>query len=706
MASTFSADDNVRWLLNFCPPKLTSHADHGILPDQCLTFYDRHLDEKLILRRVVSHSTLVSSLAGVADTEYKLVAGLDFALPNDAAEKGHNLQRFRHWDLKRSKPVAGSEGVAKFYANTIAAVCHPIASLLMIRPLSWYSVLMWNDQESNKHPNEYDNPQFVQNGFSLSIIHENRKFWTDPGDSRRFDEKAKEHLHGLAKHCPVLASWQIYAPAWQTDDVVHMMDRIASFGPCVSGTGGSLHVPSRCAQTPDASTSASLLKGFPEITENSHPVSFICAANVPRRSSRLRDMSRTPNPNAPYSKPKDPLPSRRRFPRIHLPSLADRSTRPRNDRLAEEFLQHGWNQAVHEDSSFIIYTNGNTERIGIRHRETQTLFLSDIIDARKCNPAYVRVHVGLYISAFRDNVGRYTQMLANGTLPGTSATEDTLPATERDKKRRNVDVDVPADVPNKKKRANTNTDLPSNIERVFAEASSRNLMLVRLSYGNYNSVNPSSFIRRGPTLFPTILTPPPKTQGSYTANQYFTVTVGPEISTGATGAVHDAALEVKTKAGEVLMQSVVIKLAFYPEQRQRMQNEFMAYERLATSNVTGVPVILGIFDDMEGTANALIMNHCGESLWRTRLLDDKQNIHVSEAEKTAFLSIIENIHRAGVQHRDMRPNNLLLDETGQATIIDFDRAELDPPETGLKREYSHLKRLLEGDFTDDAVRTE
>ncbi|KAJ6603736.1 hypothetical protein B0H10DRAFT_2078783, partial [Mycena sp. CBHHK59/15] len=683
MASEFSVDDNVRWLLNFCPPKLTSHADYGILPDQCLTFYDRHLDEKLILRRIVSHSTLVSSLAAVADTEYKLVTDLNLAVPDDAEEKGHDLEQVRHWDLKRSKPVAGSDGVAEFYADTIAAVCHPMASLLLIRPLSWYSVLMWNDQESRKHPNEYDNPQFVKNGYSLSIDHDERDFWMDPGDLRRFDEKTKEHLHGLAKYCPVLASWQIYAPAWQTDGVIREMDRIASFGPCVSGTGVSVHVPSRCVQTPDASTSASLLKGSAEMSGNSHPVSFVRAPNLPRRSSRLRGMLRTPNPKTPTSKPKDPPPSRKRFPRIQLPSLADRPTRPRNDRLAEEFLQHGWNQAVYEDSSFIIFTNGNTERIGIRHRETQTLFLSETIDVPRCNPAYVRVHVGLYISAFRDNVDRYTQMLANGTLPGTSVAEVTLPATGRDKKRRNVDVDVPAGLPNKKKRVNPDTSLPSNIERVFTEASSRNLMLVRLSYGNYNSVNPSSYIRRGPTLFPAILPPPPgKPQNSYTANQYFTVTVGPEISTGATGAVHNAVLEVKTKAGEVLMQSVIIKLAFYPEQRQRMQNEFVAYERLATSNVTGVPAILGIFDDVEGTANALIMNHCGESLQHTRLLEDQRNIRVSAAEKATFLAIIDDVHCAGVRHRDMRPANLLLNNAGQATIIDFDRAELDPPEVG------------------------
>ncbi|KAJ6615495.1 hypothetical protein B0H10DRAFT_2435433 [Mycena sp. CBHHK59/15] len=705
--TTFPADDNIRWLFNFCPPKLTSHADDGILPDQCLTFYDRHLDEKLILRRVVPHSTLVSSLAGIADTEYKLVTDLGLTLPNDAYQKGHDLEQVRYWDLELSNPVGGSKGVAIYYAQTIAAVCHPIASLLLIRPLSWYSVLMWNDRGSGKHPNEFDNP-YMQNGFSLSIRHSRRELRIKPQILSRFDDETKEHLLGLAKHCPVLASWQIYTPAWQTDDLLCEMDRIVSFGPCVSGTGGSLHVPSRCVRTPDASISASLLKGSPEITENSHSVSFVRVPNLPRRSSRLKDMSRTSNPKTPSSKPKDPPPNRTRFPRIHLPSVADRSTRPRNDRLAEEFLQHGWNQAVHEDSSFIIYTNGNTERIGIRHRETQTLFLSDIIYAPKCNPAYVRVHVGLYISAFRDNVDRYTQMMANGTLPTTSVAEDTLPATERDKKRRNVDVDVPAGLPKKKKRANADTDLPSSIERVFTEASSRNLMLVRLSYGNYNSVNPSSFIRRGPTLFPTILPPPPgKPQNSYTANQYFTVTVGPEISTGATGAVHDALLEVKTKTGDVLTQSVVIKLAFYPEQRQRMQNEFVAYERLAASNVTGVPAILGIFDDVDGTANTLIMNHCGESLQHTRLLGDQRNVRVSVAEKAAFLAIIDDVHRAGVRHRDMRPANLLLNNAGQATIIDFDRAELDPPQAGRKREYSSLKRLLEGDFTDDdAVRTE
>ncbi|KAJ6605984.1 hypothetical protein B0H10DRAFT_2075472 [Mycena sp. CBHHK59/15] len=677
-------EESIRFLFDFCPPPLSSASEcDDSLPEQCLTFYDRHLDEKLLLRRIVAHPSLISSLADIADVEFKAAMDLGVSFPNDAYRNGYNLDKTRSWRWLpgESMKVSGSYGVANFYGDTFAEVCHGIASLLLIRPFNWYSVLMWNDRESGKHPNEYDNP-FMQNGYSLSVRHVGRELRIDPGILRDFDAKTKEDLNGMAKYCPVLATWQIYAPTAETDEVLLNMGKLLSLGAGCSTTAGFSPVPSRCTPTADAPISITLLGAL----------------------GALPDSSEGDSPCLPKTQSKGSTSGRKRLPRVHPAiSLIDPPNRRREERLAEELLQHGWSQAVSEDSSFIIYTNGNSERIGIRHRETQTLFLSGLIDIPKCNPAYARVHTGLCIAAFRDAVGRYTQIRDRGVQAVSKEDPSHPPVRGTAVKRGSTAVDVPMES-GKAKRGKFDPQLPSVITRIYTEVSSRNLLLVRLSYGIYNSASPASFIRYGPTLFPTISAPPPKKLGgSYAATEYFTLTLGPDIATGATGAVHEAILEVKAKGGEVLTQN----------QQERMRNEFLVYEKLAGSNVIGVPAVFGIFDDIEGTANALVMNHCGNSLSRTRLLDDGQNIHVSDAEKyvlcvrkdlltsvairAAFLAIIEDVHRAGIRHRDMRPANLLLDEAGQATIIDFDRAELDP-----------LKLVVngKGDFTDDdAVRT-
>ncbi|KAJ7691963.1 hypothetical protein B0H17DRAFT_1062266 [Mycena rosella] len=44
---------------------------------------------------------------------------------------------------------------------------------------------------------------------------------------------------------------------------------------------------------------------------------------------------------------------------------------------------------------------------------------------------------------------------------------------------------------------------------------------------------------------------------------------------------------------------------------------------------------------------------------------------------------MNDIHRSGVRHLDLRPQNLLLNEAGEATIIDFDRAVINPTKRDL-----------------------
>jgi len=68
----------------------------------------------------------------------------------------------------------------------------------------------------------------------------------------------------------------------------------------------------------------------------------------------------------------------------------------------------------------------------------------------------------------------------------------------------------------------------------------------------------------------------------------------------------------------------------------------------------------------------------------------------------AFLAIIESIHKAGVRHRDISADNLVIDHnTAQAFIIDFNQAEIARPSPGTsnyKVEMQCLEFLLEGRY--------
>jgi hypothetical protein len=55
----------------------------------------------------------------------------------------------------------------------------------------------------------------------------------------------------------------------------------------------------------------------------------------------------------------------------------------------------------------IIFNSGNFEYVGVRHRESQTLYVSDLIDVARCaNPGYGKLHIGIYITAIEDALDR------------------------------------------------------------------------------------------------------------------------------------------------------------------------------------------------------------------------------------------------------------------------------------------------------------
>lgn len=58
-----------------------------------------------------------------------------------------------------------------------------------------------------------------------------------------------------------------------------------------------------------------------------------------------------------------------------------------------------------EDVTFIVFHSGRSERIGIRHRETQTLYLSDMIYPIRAK-GYGQIHLGLTIAALKDSIDR------------------------------------------------------------------------------------------------------------------------------------------------------------------------------------------------------------------------------------------------------------------------------------------------------------
>ena len=57
------------------------------------------------------------------------------------------------------------------------------------------------------------------------------------------------------------------------------------------------------------------------------------------------------------------------------------------------------------------------------------------------------------------------------------------------------------------------------------------------------------------------------------------------------------------------------------------------------------------------------------------------------------LSILESIHRAGIFHGDIRPENILLGDSG-VTIIDFGHSIQSDNQRAKDKEFAWLRRLV------------
>lgn len=164
-----------------------------------------------------------------------------------------------------------------------------------------------------------------------------------------------------------------------------------------------------------------------------------------------------------------------------------------------------------------------------------------------------------------------------------------------------------------------------------------------------------------------------------------------------------------------MTRDIVAKLAFGSDQKQRMLHEATIYEHLTKSRVSCIPTCYGIFEEPHDDGpSVLVTSH--EGYWLQHWNREYPDIGVPKiwryevsfklllktnrsTDRSKFLQAMKGIHDAGVCHRDIRPENLVVNASGDVCIIDFDRADLTSSIGARKREYEHLQDLLEGNYT-------
>ncbi|KAF5386089.1 hypothetical protein D9615_002184 [Tricholomella constricta] len=679
-----------------CPP-LTSP----------LSFYDKHLDKRLTLKKVMLFPSFATDLSKAIDRTFMTIREHKLSLPGVACNFP-DLE-FVQTFLEKG-PVKDAESVGRAYQVVTSYFAKVLASMfsLHLNAPSWTSALAFHARPLTRQQEYYALNEDYTLEFSkpyLEPVDVNtmpKAAWT------AMNETKQEEVKQARQRFPLLAVWQMFSISCEAEDALKIMDKVTDMDTFQSQT--FLTVAPGCfpanvshPQSPDAISTPWVANVLPLLskspTSGRTGPSGIAAAPI-RSEALLRRSNRLSTKTAAKAKQVKQLKivdgvdssspsnanSKKEWPNVTIPGKTTMADSPRD--LAASILQHAWACAVERDSSFIVFHCGNFERIAFRHRSSQTLFISELIDVTRCkNPGYGEIHTTLFMAIIEDVLDRTRQLVQSEmeTKPRNNSGKrkrGAPPPSEghkRPKTRARLALEAAQVVEHRKKLA------------VVAEAiAERPLAVLRIHDRHFNSPVPASLLRidRQATMDDSV----------FDSKKYFLLTITSKLGAGATGDVHSASLKFQASTGEtVLFSDAVVKLAFDSEQRERMRNEFEVYEHLNSSGVEGIPTIFGLFKDVESEALALVMNNVGTSVWKRRPDKRSMSLAISALERVAFIEIMKSIHDAGVRHRDIRPDNLVVNDDGIVSIIDFDRTIMDSSEGSRKRELEHIMELLNGE---------
>ncbi|KAF8954105.1 hypothetical protein BDZ97DRAFT_2082013 [Flammula alnicola] len=652
--------------LEYNYPPLKTRPDVPQAIQNPITFYDRHIDSNLILKHVKAAPSLSQDLSA----EWDRMLGAFTAA-------GHHFYRHDYL-FPQNDPATmdDSEDVGEQYYACVARACIRYASKLCIHPqeLAWSCLFGFStfnvgyDDEENLFLREGRLFPFYKSLSSNPFIPQSLV--------ESFDKATFDMMEEFPRTFPWLAVWSFFALTKSGETLVTRMKATPQFkweGAHTTGypTTTPLRPPLDAPKTvlpnetmPKYQRSKRVVAKGPNIRRDfsaTSTTSHIVIAPIHDKSSAL--------------KPK--------VVQVKVPGR--RGVTRRKYRLnGNDYIQRTWASAVKYDATFLIFNCGTYERIGIRHRASQTLYLSNAIDTVHCkNPKYRKIHMGLHIAILQDALERYKAKKNTGGSPTTPGTPTRKRSTEN--------LESPPSSPSKRRKVS-----PQTFPRVYNEGgvykadetakeiSSRELAIIRLDYEHYRSPVPSSFIRQGSSCVPGLFDDSfkePARKAVYSSSHFMMITLQAPIGTGAVGVIHRAVIEVETDSGEKLSHRCLVKLGFSEAQQTSMRNEYNMYAHLASvQTVEGVIRVHGLFQDIETSTMALVMDHGGKSL-RTRELEKdskfkKDEVYVPQIEVDAFLRALEGIHRGGILHRDIRLDNLLVNDDNEVSVIDFDRAGL------------------------------
>ncbi|CAA7267694.1 unnamed protein product [Cyclocybe aegerita] len=609
-------------------------------------YYDLHLDESLVLKKIIFVDDLNTKLAALSD-----------GMTPSGLRKIKDPKKCPSiiFDSKAKEmleiPIRKEDVLTEIYAARTGDICAPIAATIVLESEAWPpDVLKW--------VTETNATRAVADGF---LVADPSKETLDAlPSSFRNDLKAlaDHHLKRVGvwefkslKAAPESFMQGIYTelegdfPWLSCENAVQVGDQIHSHSCGTGESQGKSHL------TKMGRTTVSGRKTGPD--------SEIIACQLLKGSSRKAEASlnnadtndlkrkRTAPHTIDTALPGKRSASNHQHPRsFHYCRGPDFWTSENLKRVY--MLQQVWAEAVMNDATFLVIQAGNWEFIGVRARETQTLYLSSLIPVPgEISPPYNKVQLGLYIAAFADAIQRARKLdeilsLVDESLlplyhkeydfdslkyPGHS----NVPLTAQEKKKQMAEQACVDKILNY--YLQHGVEIATNIQRPLVAEGIEDARLIRWQPTKPSTTSPLCTATKegGTSIKPRAISHLDSRPGE----SVVLLPIGTELV--SSGKVWRARLQIQggTLFKKTRFREVVMKFARSSEEWKALQEEYHRYCQLAEDRIPNIVQTYGIFhvDSSPATDfHVLLMNNGGVSLSE----NNKKNYHKNSNYGTAY----------------------------------------------------------------------
>ncbi|KAF7296408.1 hypothetical protein HMN09_01111100 [Mycena chlorophos] len=360
-------------------------------------------------------------------------------------------------------------------------------------------------------------------------------------------------------------------------------------------------------------------------------------------------------------------------------------------------LQQTWAQATKADATFVSISAGTVEILGLRHRGTQTLYLSDII--LPCSDKnYHQQETGFFIAIFRDAIER-TKLLAAGPVPDTRIFyQDGLPKNPRDiigfhPLEQEEILDNILSRPILHARAVKNTKfLPFINEEQYYRYKVRldgAAWPAKITHG----VQEAEIMIKVGTGDDCWAEKPHICKAS--------IYVDGQLYNPATAKSSAVALEKKLTSKVIIKGEIASRGGKESLAVKQLNKEAQAYTAFRDAGLAGVPQFVGLFKTLTKHSavpgSILVISDAGRPAVINKL---------TREQKDRFIEILEAIHQEGWLHGGLSATKLLIDHHDEPSIVGFGQADRQDPwsinrDAQKKAEMRLLRNILDGDSKDE-----